>query len=76
MEVLEWHSVSDTLGPLFDCKDGYFHFRNMFFSSGGANDDIVHQFIYGIFKLHIYEESLYYHATSGIYFHIPFKRFT
>ena len=53
-----------------------FNIRNMFLSNGGVDNNIIHNLTYVLVKLHTQEESLYYHATFGIYFHNPCQRFT
>ena len=76
MEVLERNDGEDALDPIFEYADASFNFINMFFSGGGFHNGIVHHLIYSIVKIHVHEDSLYYHATSGIDLHNPFKRFT
>ena len=52
---------------------GYFNIINMFFSGGGVKNNIVHQLVYGLVKLYVHEDSMYYHATYEIYFYNTFK---
>ena len=44
---------------LFDCQDGSFNISNLFFGGVGVQNYIIHQIIYGIVKLNVYEEILY-----------------
>ena len=76
MGVLEIHGGEKTSGYLFECVGGLFNLSSMLLSDGDANNDSYHQIIYGLVKLYVHEESLYYHATSEIYFYNSFKRVT
>ena len=69
MEVLGRHSGNNAYGTLFDYADGYLNFRDVFFGCGVVNTFFPYELVYSIFKLNVYEDSLYYHATSEIYFH-------
>ena len=57
----------------FDCADGYLYFRNNFFGGGGVYNCIYHELIYSIVELHGHDDGMYYHPTSRIDFHHPFK---
>ena len=74
MEVLEYHSSGDELGPLFDCADGSFNFINMLFGGRGVHNGIFHQLIYSLVGIYVHKDSFYYHTNSGIYFHNPFLK--
>ena len=52
---------------------GSFYLSNMFFGGRGFHNDVFHQIVYIIVELHVHEDSLYYHDTSGIDIHNPFK---
>ena len=41
-----------------------------------VHNNIFHQLVYSLFKIHFHEDILYYHATSGKYFHSLFLIFT
>ena len=69
MEVLDRKISDDTSGPLLDCEYGSINFRDAFFCGGGVHNKIFHQLVYSLVKLHVHEDSMYYHATSGIDFH-------
>ena len=73
MKVLERHSGDNKSINIFDCAYDYFNLSNILFRGGCVNNIILHQIIYGIVKLNFHEDSLYYHATSGIDFHNPFN---
>ena len=73
MEVLEQHSREDALITLFDCADGSLILRNLFFGGRGVHNEIFLHLIHSIVELHVHDNSLYYHATSGIYVHNLFK---
>ena len=74
MEVLESHSDNDASGPLLECAYGSLNLRNVFFGGGGVDKvKFFHHII--LVELHVHEDSLYYHDTSGIDFHKPFLIF-
>ena len=54
MEVLERNSDNDATGPIFDCADSYLDLSNMFFGVGGVHNEILHQIIYSLVKLHVH----------------------
>ena len=58
MEITERHIGDSASGTFFDCADGYFNLRNMLFSGKSFQNEISHQFIYGLLKLHVHEDSL------------------
>ena len=73
MEVLKRHSGESAWVTLFECADGFFNFRNILFCGRGVHNYIVHKIIYSIVKLYVHDDSIYFNANSGIYFHNPFK---
>ena len=73
MEVIERHSGNNALGTIFDCAYGYLNFSDMLFGGGGVHKTILYHLIYSVVKIHVHEDSLYYHATSGISFINHFK---
>ena len=73
MEVLQSQIGTDISGPLLGCSDGYLNFSEVFFVSGGVHNDIFRQIVYSLVDFHVYEDGLYYHDTSGIDIHNPFK---
>ena len=75
MEVLEKHSGNYSSGPLLDCADGSLNFSNILFGRGGVHGGIFCQLVYIFVEIHIHEDILYHHATSGIDFNNLFLRF-
>ena len=73
MEVLEWHSGDDALGPLFEFEDFSPNSINMLFGIRGVHNNILHKIINSLVELHVHEDGFYHHAMSEIYFHNPFK---
>ena len=72
MEVLESNCGDNACVSLYDCAYGSLNFSNMLSGCIGFNNKIYHYFIYGIVKIHVHEDSLYYHSNSGIYCHNSF----
>ena len=76
MEVLESNCGDNAFGPLYDCADGSLNFKYLFFGCGVVYTKSLHDIICSLAKLHIHKKSLYYHATSVIYFKNLFLIFT
>ena len=66
MQMIESHCADNASGYLFHCEDSLFNLRNILFSGGSVDNNIVNHLVYGIFKLHVHEYSLYYDVTYGI----------
>ena len=75
LESLESNSDENTSGNLFYCEKGSFNLINLLFTGGGVKNNIVDKLIYGLLRIHVHKDSLYYRATSGIYFNKTIKYF-
>ena len=69
MELLGIRSGNNAYGPFLECTDCSLNFSMVLFGDGGFHSEIFNHLDYILVKLHVHEDSLYYHDTSGIYFH-------
>ena len=65
MEVLERDSGDNASGIILDCEDGSINFRDVFFGCRGLHNGILHRLVYSFVEIHVHEDTLYYHITSG-----------